>query len=147
MRSFNLFKQNTDRCEASPSFPINFPARTLTELWLRRTQNKWSSRSCSNLHMFRNINGKEVHVGVVIPTSAKGEKEEKPEEMVREECCLRTNLPCSCYKCLTGRCGYTEQDEELGNGHLVRGWWQQKVVNEEWSERNVKWKCKWRVKT
>lgn len=75
--------------------------------------------------MFGNIKGKEVHVGVVIPTSAKREKEEKPEEMVRAECGLRTNLPkvaCSCYKCLTGHCGYTEQDGELGNGHPDREW-------------------------
>lgn len=35
--------------------------------------------------MFRNINGKEVHVGMVIPTSAKREKEEKPEQMVGQD--------------------------------------------------------------
>lgn len=75
--------------------------------------------------MFRNINGKEVHVGVVIPTSAKREKEEKSEQMVGAECGLRTNLPkvaCSCCKCLTGNCGYTEQDGELGNRDPIREW-------------------------
>lgn len=35
--------------------------------------------------MLRNINGKEVHVGMVIPTSAKREKEEKPEQMVGQD--------------------------------------------------------------
>lgn len=149
MRSLNLFKQNTEHCEASPSFPINFPARTLAEHLLWRIQNKWSSRSCSTLHMLRNINVEEVHVSVPMPTSGKREKEEKPEQMLGAECGLRTNLrmvACSCYKwplwLLRARLGIRKLAFSQRVVTAESGKWRMKPM-----KCKVKWKHKWRVKT